>query len=125
MKLNNTEFMKNISATDKLRQSILLLEVKQAEELMVLKEQIYIAYESIKPVNIFKDAFHEVVSSPEIKTDIISQAIGLATGYLSKKVMVGASHNPIKKLLGNILQVAIARVVSKNSETIKSTGEII
>ena len=46
--------------------------------------------------------------------------MGLAAGYLSKLLIVGASHNPITKLLGGLLELGVSNVVSKNPETIKS-----
>ena len=72
-----------------------------------------------------KSALLEVASSPELKSNMLDNIIGLTTGYLSKKVLVGTSHNPIKRILGTLLQFAIASFVSKHTDTIKSTGEII
>ena len=46
--------------------------------------------------------------------------MSLTAGYLSKKVTVGATHNPLKQLLGTLLQVGVTSLVSKNSEGIKS-----
>jgi hypothetical protein len=115
--------MKN--RTDTLKESISLLEKRQAEELILLKEQFHDVYESLKPINQIKDALHGIARLPDIKNVIISNAIGLTTGYLSKKVMVGGSHNPLKKLLGTFLQFAIANAVSKHSGTIKTKDEVL
>jgi hypothetical protein len=117
--------MKKKSEKDILNERIILLENKQTEKLKVIREQFHIAYESLKPINVIKDVFHEVASSSEIKNDIVSNVIGLTTGYLSKKILLGSTHNPIKKIMGNLLQFAIANVASKHAETIKSAGENI
>lgn len=108
--------------TDTLKESIALTQYKQAQELKLLKEQFYFTLESLKPVNLIKSAFHKVTSSPDIKGNLVNDAIGLTTGYLSKKVLVGTTRNPIKKLFGVLLQFAIAQVVAKHSDTIKSVG---
>lgn len=108
--------------TDTLKEAIALTRYKQAQELKLLKAQFHLTLESLKPVNLIKSAFHKVTSSPEIKNNLVNDAIGLTTGYLSKKVLVGSTRNPIKKLFGVLLQFAIANVVAKHSDTIKSAG---
>ncbi len=109
---------------DILAEAISLLENKQAEELKLLKEQFHQTYESLKPINLIKSTFQEVQASPNIKRDVLNTAVGLATGYLSKKVLTNdSSQTPIKKMLGTILQFAIAKVVSSNSDSIINSGE--
>jgi len=114
--------MKKRNEKEALAERIFFLQNKQAQELKLLKEQFHIAYESLKPINLVKSTWREITESPEIKNNLLSNAIGLTTGYLSKKVLMGFSHNPIKKIFGALLQFAIANVVSKHSETIKSAG---
>ncbi|HTA83810.1 MAG TPA: hypothetical protein VK783_12775 [Bacteroidia bacterium] len=115
--------MKN--KTDILKESISLLEQKQIKELIVLKEQFHRVYESLKPINQIKGALHGIATMPDIKNAIISNVIGLTTGYLSKKVVVGGSHNPLKKLLGIFLQFAVANTVLKHSGIIKTGTEVL
>ena len=115
--------MKN--QTDSLNDSIALLEAKQQMQLEELREQFYVTYESLKPMNLIKHAWHEATTAPDMKDNLIGNVIGFATGYVSKKVLVGATHNPIKKIIGTVLQFAIANVVSKHSDKIKSAGESI
>ena len=90
-----------------------------------MKEQFYVTYESLKPFNLVKNTLSQVASSPEIKNNIVNNVIGLTTGFLTKKILVGASHNPIKRILGVLLQFAIANVVSRHSDSIRSGREII
>lgn len=117
--------MKNKSETDALNEAIIKLHHKRVYELQLLKEQFQITYESLKPINLIKKTFHEVTTSPEIKNNILDNVIGLGTGILSKKLLIGNSRNPIKKLIGTILEFTIAGVVSKHADGIKSTGENI
>ncbi len=111
--------------TDTLKEAIVLTQDKQEYELKQLKEQFHLTLESLKPVNLIKSVFHKVSTSPEIKHNLVNDAIGLTTGYLSKKVLVGATHNPIKKLFGVLLQFTIAHVVATHSDTIKSAGAML
>ena len=117
--------MKKKNETESLNETIILLRNKQSEELKLVKEQFHIIYESLKPINLIKDTVHEITSSPDLKNNLVNNIIGLTTGFLSKKILVGATHNPIKKLFGTLLQFTVANIVSKHSEGIKSVGENI
>jgi hypothetical protein len=105
-----------------LDEKIISLENRKAHELKLLKEQFYFVHEELKPINLVKNTFKEVFSSPELKNNAIGSTMGLATGYLSKKLVVGSSHNLIKNIVGNVLQFAVANTVSKHSNTIKIIG---
>ncbi len=115
--------MKKKNETDTLNETIVSLQNKQVQELESLKAQFHLTYESFKPINLIKSTFHDITSSPEIKHDIISNTIGITTGYLTKKVLFGASHSPVKKLFGTLLQFALANIISKHTGDIKSTGK--
>ncbi|MFV8355891.1 hypothetical protein ACNQGB_06885 [Flavobacterium sp. XS1P32] len=108
--------MKKQQETEILKEAIALLKVKQAEDLMQLKDQYYDTYESLKPVNLIKNAFGQLTTTTEFKGNILNSVIGIASGYVTKKVLLGSTHNPIKKVLGTILQFAITNFVSKKAE---------
>ena len=112
-------------AQDSLNTAIFLLENRQSLELELLKEQIDHVGESIKPVNLVKSAFKELTSSPDMKNDLLAAVAGISAGYLSKKMMVGNSHNPIKRLMGIFLEAGIAKIVSKNPGPILSVVDHI
>ncbi|MDI6033453.1 hypothetical protein QLS91_10245 [Flavobacterium sp. LB2P84] len=111
--------MKKINQTEILKETILLMKMKQAEELVQLKDQYHYTIESLKPLNLIKNAFGLMATSPEIKGNILSNIVGMTTGYLTKKVLLGSTHNPIKRILGTVLQFVITNVVTKHSETSK------
>lgn len=114
--------MKNKNETDALNDLILAQEMRCAHDLEQLKNQFHVAYESVKPLNLVKNLFHEVTATPEIKNDLVSNAIGLSTGVLSKFILLGTSHNPITKVLGTVFEFAVANMVSKHSDRIKLIG---
>jgi hypothetical protein len=101
---------------------ILAEKMKHANDLEQLKNQFHVAYESVKPINLVKNLFHEVTTSPEIKSDLVSNAIGLGTGFLTKTLLLGFSHNPIKKVVGTVFEFAVANLVSKHSDRVKLIG---
>lgn len=112
--------MKPINATDTLQEMIVLLQKKQTVELMQLKDQYHYTYESLRPLNIVKNIFTDMTTSAELRGNLINNIVGISTGYLTKKVMLGATHNPIKRILGTLLQFVITNVVTKYSNTPKS-----
>ena len=112
--------MKN--ETDALNEAIIALKEKRAKELALLKEQLHTTYESLKPINLIKSTFREVSSSPEIKNHILGNAIGIGTGFIFKKLWMGNSHNPVKRIFGTLIQFAVANVVSIYSNGIKNAG---
>ena len=115
--------MQKINSGNELKEAIIRLEVLQASEGKMLKEQFHLAYQSIMPINIIKNTFKAATESHELKNDIINTAIGITTGFLSKKLFESVSHSPVKKLLGTALLFGITSVVTNNPEPIKSLGK--
>jgi hypothetical protein len=117
--------MQNITPTDELKNAIQLLEVEQAAKWQLLKDQFHLSYESLKPVNLLRSTVNDIASSPYLIDNIIGNAVGLATGYLSRKIVVGASGNIFRKLIGFVLQFGVANFVAQHPDAIKSIGQFI
>jgi len=113
--------MKKINNLDELRAEIVLLQFQRDEHTTALKEQAKLTYESLKLVNLLKSLFKEVTSTPDFKDGLINSSLGLGVGYLTKKVVVGATHNPLKQLMGILLQSTVTNVVAKNGDDIKDS----
>ncbi|MBL0183384.1 MAG: hypothetical protein IPP96_14260 [Chitinophagaceae bacterium] len=117
--------MQKISSRAELKAAIQELEGKLDNEWPLLKKDFFNTYESLKPINIFKSTLKEAIASPGLKTDVINGAIGLTTGILAKKVILGKTLNPLTKLLGIILEMAVANKVTKNADGVRSVGTFI
>lgn len=117
--------MLNITTLIGLKEKIRSLEGKQADEWLLLKEDSLAAYESLKLINIIKSTLKQTLSSPELKENIADTAIGLTTGFLAKKILIGKTGNPFKKLFGLILEMTVANKVANNAGAIKTVGEIL
>ncbi len=107
--------MNNKNSIEILNKAIQELKTKQVSEIVLLKAQFEKTYESLKPLNLIKNTINEVATSPDLRKNITNNAIGLATGYLSKKFLLGSTHNPFKKILGTILEFGIANFVAKKA----------
>jgi hypothetical protein len=117
--------MNSITTSEELKAAIQELELQQAGELILLKDQYYKTKEGFKLINLIKSKFKETISDPDLKTDAINAAIGFTSGILAKKLMIGKTINPFKKLLGIAVEMAVASSVAKNADGIKSAGSSI
>jgi hypothetical protein len=108
-----------------LKDAIQLLEAEQSIKGQILREQLFLTYESLKPVNLLRNALKEISSTPYLIDNISGTAMGLLGGFLSKKIFVGASGNLIRKLVGSVLQFGVTNLVAQNSEIIKSVGQAL
>lgn len=117
--------MNPIKTSAELKISIQQLELQKASEFILLKEEVIKTSESLKLINIIRSTFNKAAAAPDLKTDIINAAIGLTTGIVAKKVILGKTLNPLSKLLGVMLEVFVANKVTKNAGEIKSIGSVV
>jgi len=117
--------MQNITSATGLKNAIQLLEVDQADKGKQLKEQFYLTYESFKPVNLLRNTLDDITSSPFLIDNILGTVMGLTTGFLSKKIFIGASGNKFRKLIGYILQFGVTNFVAQHHDTIQSFGQFV
>jgi hypothetical protein len=113
--------MQQISSSVELKRAIHLLEEEHFIKEQELRKQFFVAYTSLKPLNILKNTLREI-SSPSIMEEISGTGIGMIGGFLSRKIFVGTSGNVIRKLLGSLLQLGVTAVVSQNSGIIQTAG---
>jgi hypothetical protein len=117
--------MQKITTSAELKEAIIKLEYEQSMKGELIKEQFHQVIESLKPVNLIKNTFRDVTGSPFIRDNLLGSTVGLATGYLSRRLIVGASGGIIKKILGSVLQFGVSRIVARNPDAIKSVGQRI
>jgi hypothetical protein len=114
------------SVTEKdLKESILHLQARQTAEWRFLKDEFLSVSGSLTPANLIKKSIRDLTSASDIKGDILNTSLGLAAGYLSKKIVVGTSQHPMKKLVGEFIQAGVTTFVSKNNEGIKEVGACV
>ena len=114
--------MQKVSAADTLRKAILSLEIRQIEEGKLVAEQFKVTYESLKPLNVIRKMIGEIAEPSELKDNLIQSAIGILSGYVSRKMLVRSSKNPILRLAGVIAQFGVTTFVANNSATIEAMG---
>jgi hypothetical protein len=117
--------MQNITSAADLKSAIQSLEVEKAMSEQQLKNQFNEIKESFKPINLIRNAINDLTSEPTIVDKLISTTMGLAGGYLSKKIVVGSSHNLFRKIFGSVLEYGVTSLVARNPETIKTISHFV
>jgi hypothetical protein len=107
----------HITNSKELQAMILELEKKEAMQKDELISQFYNVAESLKPVNIIKNAFNNLTDSIEVS----DTAIGLIIGGLVEKLILGKSPGLLRKTIASLLSVPITNIAIKNAAYIKTT----
>lgn len=114
--------MEIIKTTEELRSLIKQLETNQTNEWELVKEQLVHTVEQLKPAHLIKSTLNDLSKDKEFTDEILDKTIGMAAGFLTKKVVVGTSENKGKQLLGTAIQWGISKFVSKHAAGIKSVA---
>lgn len=109
--------MKN--ATEILSEEIIKLQDKRAQDLLLLKDQWDVFYKDFKPASAIKKWLLDRI----LFSKGLNNAIDIGAGLMSKKIWVGDSKSPVKRLIGTLLQVAISSYIAKQSDKIKTVGK--
>jgi hypothetical protein len=114
--------MQKVSSTSELKEAIARLEYKQKEQWLDLKENIGFAFDSLKPINLIKATYREFLSTPHMAENIVGSTVGLASGFVTKKLIVRKSGNIFRNFAGGLAQMFIANFVARHSGVIKTVG---
>lgn len=117
--------MENINSAAELKLAIQEKKFEQAIQGELLKEQLFLTFESLKPISLIKNTLRELTSSPYLIENMVGAVSGLVTGYVSKKIAIGTSHNLFRKIMGSVLQFGVTNMVAQHPETLKNLGQLI
>jgi hypothetical protein len=101
------------------------LEERASRQKKEIEETFLIVSENLKPANLFKNGVRSVLSGSH-NDELVNILIGLGTGFVSRKLLLGKPHGFVGKTVGKALQWGMTGLVSKNAESIKETaGKVI
>jgi hypothetical protein len=116
---------KGIKNSEELAEVIAALELKAAAQKREVEEAFSTVTEDFKPLNLVKNGVRSVFSG-ENKGDLLNALIGLGSGFLSRKLILGKANGFVGKTVGKAIQWGMAGIISKNAEKIKEkAGTII
>jgi hypothetical protein len=114
--------MERITTVAGLKSAIQILEVEQNAHERILKENLHLAYDSLKPVHILKNALKELMKPPYIGDNLAGTAMGVASGLLLRKLFFGSSDGPIKRLFVKLLQIGVSKIAASKADAVVSAG---
>jgi hypothetical protein len=117
--------MQQITSIEGLRMKIRQLKDEQARQEQGLKEQFNRTLVSLKPVNLARSTVNHIITSPYLIDNIVGIGIGLATGFLSKRIVAGVSRGIVRNLFGVFLQAGVKRLVTHSPKGIPSSRQPI
>jgi hypothetical protein len=115
--------MSTINTSEKLREAIGVLEKKRIDKGYILKDQLSVVIESVKPINLIKNTFKQVAESVQIKNDFLNAGLGMGAGYLAKLLFQALARSPLTKIVGSVLQLGVSTAAINNPEIINAVEE--
>lgn len=111
-----------ISTKADLKEEILSMEIRLANDREALKGDLRSAYKQLTLANLIRNTARELAEAPDFKQNVLTAIMSITAGSLSRKLVVGSTHNPIKNIFGALLQAGVTKLVANNSDTLKSVG---
>ena len=115
--------MKKINNAADLDRAIAELEHKAAFQKKDIQETFATVSENLKPLNLVKSGFRSVIHSGN-KEDIFNVLLGLGSGFLGRKLLLGKTKGVVGKTLGQAVQWGVTGLISKNAEAIKEKAGV-
>jgi len=107
-----------------LKDAILKLESDRVVQGFLIKQEIGHAYDSINPLTMIKENLEDS-SSNMLGNNVISTSVGLATGFLLKKWIIGKSDNQFRGILGSVAQIGVINVIAHYRTAVEVVGRTL
>ncbi|RKD92017.1 hypothetical protein [Mangrovibacterium diazotrophicum] len=101
-----------------LKETIRLLEIRQAEEKDEFNKQLKTTFDSLKPANLIKSTFKDITNQTELKNNIFEAVFPLMTSFISGKVMGFGRKNSFYRIIATMLQMSITNYTARHSHSI-------
>lgn len=111
--------MKKPNAAESLKESIRLLEIRQAVEAKEFKEQFKLTYESLRPANILKNTIRDLAYSVEVKNNLFDTVVSLISNYMAKKILTDSKSGFFARIFRVLAHFGITNVITNNAEEIR------
>jgi hypothetical protein len=113
----NNPLMQKISPIEKLKTAILLAEDRQNFNGKLFKKQLSVSWDTVKNGNLLISPVKEANSHSGMVRLVAKTALGLTTGYLTNRIIIGTSSIILRSVLSGILQFSATRFSSNNANT--------
>ncbi|MGE5315498.1 MAG: hypothetical protein ACM3Q4_12450 [Acidobacteriota bacterium] len=117
--VRSNNLLHTVKSTASLRDAIRVLEETKAVQEKELKYQFEETLESLKPKNLARSAVTRLSESPRVRHSLLSGAASFFTGYLSRRLLVGAARGPFRKMIGSALQFGVTALIAKYKDELE------
>lgn len=112
--------MKSESPSLALKRAITHLQKRQTEEGKLVKEQFLITYESLKPVNVVRRMFSDLIDQSDMRSSLLQSVSGMVSGYLTNLLVARFSPNRFVRFLGTVVQMMVSNFFVQHGDTLRA-----
>lgn len=129
--------METIGSSAELQAAITRLEIKQKEDLILLKQELSDVKERLKPKNMLKSGIKNLKNSPKLRTALIIAGAAIVAGVITKKIISRRRRRSqhykkmqfqqgtfagrqVKKASSSLIKYLLAAILSQNADKIKN-----
>lgn len=117
--------METITNAIELKEAIQQLESDKVEQGIVLKDVFFQSIIQINPINLLDEQLNHTSPFSLGGHSFIEKLVGVLSGFLIKKWITGKSGNPIRKVVGSIIQVLATTLISHQSGKLIFLGRLL
>ncbi len=114
--------MENIISPATLHDAIVQLEDLRRDQEAALADEFEGFLDKLRPSTIIKETIRDITQSPSVRHDLLNAAMGMASGFVARKIFAGSRSGLLRKTLGAVLQLGISVFVRQRAEAIKAGG---
>jgi len=114
--------MQPIKNDHDLQLAILELEKQKTDHGQALRDQWDVTKENLNPMTMLKDGVKELFSAPDVRTGVFKGLLGLASGFVTRKLVVGKSDSMARKVVGTLAQTGVTSLAFKRSDGLQEKG---
>lgn len=110
----------NITDTEKLKAEILMLK----NRLEIQEKELKLHMKGTNQNGVLADNVKKVSNElcfADLKKMAVTAIVSISAGYISKKIVIGSTKNPVKILIGELFRIGITGMVAKMMNSAKQT----
>jgi len=105
--------MKTNSHSENLALNIALLESRQQNEWLDIKDHITIIKENLRPLNVLKTVINEVKDTIGSNNNLLKIALGFGIDYIVHKIVVKKTENKFRNFVGALFSSAAIKFADR------------
>lgn len=106
-----------------LQHEIAVLKAQRTADVQQIRHTFDATKKQFAPMTLLHDGLKDAFKDKRIQSSVLDGAVSVATGFLTKRAIVGASGGALRQLIGMLVQTGATSAIYQNSDKLK--GKII